>query len=255
MSSTFQVSSSTSVLEFAGVTMDAQPPYDAGIADVSLSLPAGGLLLAAVDPTRPHTPLADLAQGLIAPSAGTVRHLGEDWQRVSADRAVALRGRMGRTFENGGWINNLDVDENITLPQRYHTSRDPEEILKEALTLAIDLGLPEIPAGRPAAVSRFLLRRAQWVRALLGHPALILLERPGDELPADWIAPLVKRIASERNAGAAVVWITSEPQREALSELNPTLQIDLRDGNMQDRDTRCEMRDLSSDPQPPPPIP
>lgn len=228
MNPAIQVPSSTAVLAFEGVSLEAQPPYDVGLSDLSFVLPEGGLLLVTVEPTRPHTPVADLAQGLLAPGAGRICYRGEDWWTMSPDRVVELRGSMGRTFEHGGWISNLDVDENITLPQRYHTSRSADEVFEEARALAVDLGLSELPAGRPASVSRYVLRRAQWVRALLGRPPLILLERPSDELPAEWAPPLIRRLDQDRARGAAVVWITSRPSAD-LPGLRPTLQIDLRE--------------------------
>ena len=101
-----------------------------------------------------------------------------DWEEMAADAAAAARGRIGRVFEVRGWISNLDVDENITLAQRHHTSRPLGEIEAEALALAQQFGLADLPRLRPAMLRAGELRRAAWIRALLGAPTLILLEHP-----------------------------------------------------------------------------
>lgn len=222
----------TARLEFRNVSFAARPPYDAGAAGLSFSLDAGGLLLARVLPTEPHSPLADLSQGLVEPDDGTVSFAGEDWRSMTADRTVEMRRRVGRVFDEGGWINNLDVDENITLPQRYHTTRLEDEIRADARRLAAELGMGDLPSGRPSSAGRFALRRAQWVRALLGEPELAVLERPDEDMPDEWLRLLVERLNKDRARGMAVVWITSSADAGRLAQLSPTLQIDLRETKM-----------------------
>jgi phospholipid/cholesterol/gamma-HCH transport system ATP-binding protein len=157
-------------------------------------------------------PLADLAAGLVAPDSGQVRFEGEDWQTLHPDEAAAARGRMGRIFEKRGWISNLDVDENITLAQRHHTTRPVAEIEAEALALARQFGFEDLPRVRPALLRTGELRRAAWTRALLGAPALLLLEHPLRDLPSAAGAPFVAAVQAACARGAAALWIAESFQ-------------------------------------------
>lgn len=220
------------LLEFRGVSAPAEAPYDVGLRDVSFALRSGDLALVRLEHGHPVTPLADLATGLLDPAAGEVLVAGRAWTARSADEAAAQRGRLGRVFERYGWLSNLDVDENVTLAQRYHRNRDPADALAEAQRIAAALGLPGLPAGRPAAVPRQELRRAEWVRALMGDPLLVLLERPGRELPAAWLDGLVAEIQRRREAGLAVVWTEEADSDLDAASLRPTLNFAFAHGNM-----------------------
>jgi phospholipid/cholesterol/gamma-HCH transport system ATP-binding protein len=220
------------ILQFRDVRCASSQDGDADLDAVTFTLNAGDLLLLRVVARGGHRSIFDLAQGLLAPDAGVVTLLGEDWQSVTPDRAAAFRGQIGRVFENGGWISNLDVDENVTLAQRYHTGRPESEIADAAQHLARKLGLAELPVGRPHAVARDLLRRAQWVRALLGEPRLLLLDHPARDVGADGRGRLLATLRDARDRGAAVLWATSEPADWQLPELGATLIFELKDAMM-----------------------
>jgi phospholipid/cholesterol/gamma-HCH transport system ATP-binding protein len=194
------------------VTIPSSPHYETELWDVSFELNQGDLLLVRIERENERLPLADAATGLAPPRQGSVQFLGEDWRDMSADRAAARRGRVGRVFEDEGWISDLEVDQNIMLAQRHHTRRSEEEIVEEALQFARIFGLPGLPRGRPASVRRWDLRKAACMRAFLGQPILIILEQPVRGVYADLIAPLLSSVRSARNRGAAVLWTVTDPQ-------------------------------------------
>jgi phospholipid/cholesterol/gamma-HCH transport system ATP-binding protein len=165
-------------------------------------------------------------------AAGEVRFLGESWNTVHRDKAPGLRGRIGRVFDEPGWVSNLDVDENITLSQRYHTRRPEPEIHEEARQRAQELGLTELPQGRPAFVPRAELRRAEWVRAFMGDPKLIILERPTRDLPEEWAGPLLAQVQKARERGSAVLWIAGDQDDVDEIALKPTLKFAMQDAMM-----------------------
>jgi phospholipid/cholesterol/gamma-HCH transport system ATP-binding protein len=157
-------------------------------------------------------PLADAAQGLVPPRRGSVMFFGEDWQRMSANRAAAQRGRIGRLFDDDGWISDLDVDQNIMLSELHHTARSEDDIIEEALRWARVFGLPGLPRGRPGSMRRWDLRKAACIRAFLGQPPFIILEQPVRGIFADLIAPLTNAVKSARQRGAAVLWTIADPR-------------------------------------------
>lgn len=206
------MSSPTPILKFTAVTIESNPHYETGLCDISFELEPGDLLLVHIDREDERLPLADAAQGLEPPVQGCVTFLGQDWQRMSADRAAAQRGKIGRMFEDEGWISDLDLEENIVLSQCHHTRRREADILAEALQFSRLFGLPDLPRGRPGSVLRSDLRKAACIRALLGQPVLIVLERPERGLYADLVAPLAKAVEAARQRGAAVLWTASDPR-------------------------------------------
>ncbi|MDB5296964.1 MAG: ABC-type transport system involved in resitance to organic solvent, ATP-binding protein, partial [Phycisphaerales bacterium] len=194
------------VLELLGVTVrTTADEYDEGLAGATLTLRPGELCLVRLEADAPRVPLADAACGVIDPDGGTVRFGGTDWGRMGHRRSARDRGRVGRTFAGAGWVNNLDVDENVLLAQRHHTRRPDADLRAEAAALAAAFGLPNgLPAGRPSRAGRADLARAALVRAFMGRPALLLLERPEVGLPLDAMAALTAAVESARGRGAAV---------------------------------------------------
>lgn len=208
------------IIRFEEVTIEVRPPFDAGLRSFSCAVRPGELLAVHVADGYGHIPLASAAQGLITPDSGRVFIKGEDWSDVSPMRAAKYRGKIGRVFEEHGWVSNLDMDENITLSERHHTLRPEEEIVAEARELARRFGLPELPAGRAGILKRADRRRAEWVRAFLGSPLLILLEHPMRDVYEEARASLLNEVRAAKERGAGVVWILSDSVSwKAVSEI------------------------------------
>lgn len=205
------------ILAFENVTVAAQPPYEVGLSGVSFSLKGADLMLVRVEEGLTRLPFADVAEGLIEPDSGRVMFLGEDWRTMPPNQSGMCRGKIGRVFETHAWISNLDVDENVTLAQRHHTVRPEGDIAAEAAALAAQFGLGELPRGRPAVVRRADLRRAEWVRAFIGGPQLILLENPTKDVQAEALQGLIGAVKAARGRGMAVIWMTDDAR--ALSKV------------------------------------
>lgn len=198
------------ILEFRKVTVVVPEPYEFGLEEADLRLESGDLALFSLARDQGPTSVPDVAQGLIAPVSGEVLFLGKNWSDRSPADSAAARGGIGRVFRRGGWISNLNVDENITLPLRHHSDLDPEEIRERAERLGRKFGLPELPTARPALCPRSILRRAEWTRAFLSEPALIILEEPLRDAYSEMLHCLMEGIAEALLRGAAVLWISGD---------------------------------------------
>jgi phospholipid/cholesterol/gamma-HCH transport system ATP-binding protein len=206
------MSALAAILNFASVTVESGPEYETGLWQISFTLNPGDLLLVRIERENERLPLADATEGLAAPVGGTVSFLGDDWRTLSADRAATQRGKIGRLFEDEGWISDIDVDENIMLAQRHHTRRTDDDIIDEALNLSRAFGLPGLPRGRPGRMRRWDLRKAACIRAFLGQPRLIIIEQPVRGVYADFMAPLLSAVQAARARGAAILWTVTDPQ-------------------------------------------
>ncbi len=224
---------SAPILNFAGLTVASSSQYETGLSDASFTLTPGDLLLVQIERENERLPLADAAQGLLHGDRGTVSFLGDDWQQLGVDQAAAQRGKIGRLFDDEGWISDLDVDENILLAQLHHTNRSEAEIMEEALTLARVFGLPGLPRGRPDKVRRWDLRKAACIRAFLGRPTLIIIEQPVRGVYADFMAPLLNAVQSARRRAAAVLWTATDPQTWKSVSMHATSRARMRGSELQ----------------------
>jgi phospholipid/cholesterol/gamma-HCH transport system ATP-binding protein len=195
------------VLELARLR-PAMAPGELPSRKIDLTLMPGDVALVAVRDRHRAAWFADLCAGLVPLTKGAVRFLGRDWTLVPHHYAAALRGRIGRIFADGGWIEFLDVATNVLLPQLHHTREDETALHERATRLACAFGLPGLPLGRVGDLSPLDLARSACVRAFLGEPALLLLESPVQGRFAELHAPLLNAIAAARGEGSTVVWLT-----------------------------------------------
>jgi phospholipid/cholesterol/gamma-HCH transport system ATP-binding protein len=212
------------VLSFKSVSTEPAPFFDTPLWDVSFTLSQAELLLVRMERGRFRLPLADLAAGILEPVDGVVEFLGKDWQEMTADDAAMQRGKVGRVFENLGWITFLDVGQNITLAQRHHSTRTDSDIEAEAIHLARLFGLPGLPHTLVSKARREDLNRAAFIRAFLGRPALIILERPTRDLLPGILSPLINAVRLARNQGSAIIWTTSEDLVWRSPDIDATLK-------------------------------
>lgn len=198
------------VLSFDAVTIPAALSHMAGIDKVSFEMKRGEVALVRLEEGRERTALADAAEGMVAPESGRVCFCGNDWVSMGAHQQATERGRIRRVFEHYGWISNLDVLENICLAECHHTGRRREDVESEAQLLSQRFGLSGIPSGRPTRQHPMTLRKLEWVRAFMGTPALVILERPLFGAPRADMGRLVEAVCAASRNGAAIIWITDD---------------------------------------------
>lgn len=222
----------TDILKFTGVNLQDVPHGQSEMRGLTFLLKRGNLLVLTVEAGNENLPLADAAEGLIVPAAGAVFWLNRRWSAMRPGDELSARAKIGRVFEKNGWISNLNVIENITLSQRHHTARPEEEIIAEADDLAKSFGLPEAPRQRPAFVPRRELRLAEWIRAFMGNPSLLLLERPENGVREENVPKLIKAVQKARTRGAAVIWQTSQDSIRHTSQLESAVRYRMRGKEM-----------------------
>jgi len=215
-------------LEFMDVTLSPAPLRHSGLSHVTVQFLPGTLALIRVEPGNEQLPIADLAEGLFFPEEGRVLFGGVAWSAMPPEQALQRRARIGRVFDGRGWISNLDVNENVTLSERHHTRRPDKDIQAEVKALARAFGLGEIPSVRPAMVPHQDLRRAEWIRAFLGEPLLILLERPMKGVPLEHLPRLINAVREACARGAVVLWLTDSDRIARHPELPPAARYAMR---------------------------
>lgn len=174
----------------------------------SIRADTGDLIIIQVADLHQAELWADVASGVRRPSSGQVSILGNDLATLDDETRAWLRGRIGRVFSRGNWLDRLSLLDNILLAARHHSERDEDDLKTKASALAAAFGLPGIPLGMPDGIDRIDLQRAACVRAFLGSPVLIILEDPTYAAHEVMLKPLVDVIRAARDRGAAVMWFS-----------------------------------------------
>jgi len=174
----------------------------------SLNVSAGDLALVQVINLHQAEIWADLAVGLRHPIEGRVSILGNDLVDLDREQGNWLRGRVGRVFSRGNWMDRLSLMDNVLLPARHHSSISESDLRMQASNLAESFGMPGIPLGMPVQLTPIDLQRAACVRAFLGDPMMVLLEDPTYVSHRELLSPLIGAIRAARNRGAAVIWFS-----------------------------------------------
>lgn len=190
------------------------PETHAGELVVDLAISAGELAIIAASDIHHADQIIDVICGLQMPRSGSVRFQGRDWRNVPNDHANARRGRIGSALGEGAWLPYLSMPDNILLPRLFHTQVPRDELLREAVHLAQQLGLLGLPAGLPAQCSTAERRCAALIRAFLGTPDLVLVGPWAGDLADAALGRLINTMRQAREAGSAIVWFVPEDRRE-----------------------------------------
>ncbi len=147
------------------------------------------------------TTLLRLLAGLIRPSAGEVRILG---QRLGRDVGSARHG-LGVLLHQSLLYDDLTLLENLTFAARLYALDRPGAVAAAALEAA---GLADRAGDLPRRLSRGLLQRAAIARAMLHSPRLLLLDEPFTGLDATAAARLRTDLQRRLAQGLGVVIVT-----------------------------------------------
>ncbi|MGB7327869.1 MAG: hypothetical protein WBD31_23540 [Rubripirellula sp.] len=207
------------VLELRNVSFTGNAKRSLALADVSLMIRQGELLMLHLDRSQNARDIASLIQGLRQPRFGEVLFQESDWKGNDFDRHFKMRSKIGRVFDDQAWLANLNMAENLMLASEHH-GRDLDEVRVEVAELCEQLSLDPTSWERPAFVDSTRLQLYQWVRAMIGSPSLVLLERPMKSVPTVWLPKLVAAVNRLRQRGAAVLWFAGNSS-EASAELIP----------------------------------
>lgn len=158
------------------------------------------------------TTVIDMICGLVMPSRGTVRVLGEN---VSASRA-ALRARIGVLPQETALYDEITARQNLNFAASLYAVPHASTRIEEVLRL---VGLRERADDVVRRFSGGMQRRLAIARALLHDPPLLILDEPTVGVDLEARHQIWAHVRSLRAAGRTVVLTTNYlDEAEALCD-------------------------------------
>lgn len=143
--------------------------------------------------------------GLLAPSAGAMRILGEDV--IDPERALAVKRRVGVVPENLGLFENLTAREYLTFIGRMYLL-PPETVRERTQELLAMMALDNEEKKLTLEYSHGMRKKLALAAALLPNPELLFLDEPFEGVDA--VASVVLRDTLKRCVErGATVFLTS----------------------------------------------
>lgn len=180
---------------------------------IDLDLGAEGMVAIIGPSGTGKSTLLRCVNGLVRPTAGSIRLDGEELVGLRGRALRAARRRIGMVFQEYNLVERLSVMENVLSGRLGHVPlwrawlrRYPEEDVARAFQLLDAVGLPDKATSRADALSGGQRQRVGIARALMQRPAVLLADEPTSSLDprtAVEVMELMARLAAE--AGVPVV--------------------------------------------------
>ncbi|BEV45174.1 ABC transporter ATP-binding protein [Afipia carboxidovorans] len=201
--------------------------------EVSFDLPAGGICALVGHNGAGKTTLIKLMLGLIQPSGGTIRVLGED----PAAGEFSARRMLGYLPENVAFNTALTGRETLNFYARLKQLTPAT-----AWPLLDRVGLGDAADRRVGTYSKGMRQRLGLAQALLGRPRILLLDEPTTGLDPALRQTFYDILQELRDDGATVL-ISSH----ALSELEGRAEevLIMNRGTLVAQGTLAELRQIS----------
>lgn len=116
--------------------------------------------------------------GLNRPAAGAVRLFGQDIGRLGERELLALRKRIGVSFQGGALFSSMTVEDNVAFPLREHTRLDETTIrIMSRMKLEV-VNMAGYEDLLPNQLSGGMVKRAALARAIVMDPQLLFFDEP-----------------------------------------------------------------------------
>ena len=116
--------------------------------------------------------------GAIKPDSGKIFFGDKDITRLNEEEMDQIKRRFGMSFQSSALIDYLNVEENVSLPLREHTSLDPK-IISIIVRMKLNLvGLAGFENLLPSMISGGMKKRVGLARAIAMDPEVVFYDEP-----------------------------------------------------------------------------
>ena len=143
--------------------------------NVSLFIPSGSIVSIDGKQASGKTRLLKMLGMIQKPAEGNLYLLGKNIKRLNSKEMSATRKEIGIVFQENYFVTNFNLELNITYPLilKKERKKDIELALNELLPW---LSLETIITKKITELSSSELKLAQFARAIIGRPRILLLD-------------------------------------------------------------------------------
>lgn len=216
--------------------------------DVSFEVQRGEIFVILGGSGCGKSTLLKILIGLLPPSQGHARVLGEELALLTGQPRGAALARIGVMWQQGALLGSLNLMQNVALPMEQHTRLPPDArdaIARAKLGL---VGLGDAATRLPAEISGGMLKRAGIARAMALDPEILFLDEPSaglDPITSAGLDELIITLA--RDTGTTFVVVTHELQ-SILAIGDRCIMLDKTAQGMIATGKPTELRDHSDNP-------
>jgi phospholipid/cholesterol/gamma-HCH transport system ATP-binding protein len=137
-----------------------------------------------------------LAAGLLQPSRGSVRVLGQELSGMTENELLAFRRQVGFVFQEGALFDSMTVGDNVAYRLREDRV-DENEIAPRVREILRFVELEHTTDLFPSELSGGMRRRVSIARALVNRPQIVLYDSPTaglDPVTSQTIITLILRL-------------------------------------------------------------
>ena len=145
------------------------------IKDVNLFIPSGTTVLIIGKHSIGKTMLARVIGLIDKPYGGNLYLLGKNISRLSRSELSSIHNEIGIVFQENYFVNEFDLETNIIFPLilKNEKKNDIAQALRELLPW---LSLEKVIKEKVCKLSMAELKLAQFARAIIGRPRILLLD-------------------------------------------------------------------------------
>ena len=148
---------------------------------------------------------------LDSPTSGSYFLDGAEIAKMRGRALAHIRNqKVGFVFQTFNLMPRMTVDENVALPLQYRGGFSRRQRLKRARALLERLGLGDRIGHRPDELSGGERQRVAVARALVGEPAMLLIDEPTGNLDSKAGAEVLKTFREVHDAGNTIVMVTHD---------------------------------------------
>ncbi len=169
--------------------------------------------------------------GMDRPTSGSVRLKGQDLTSLSDTEMSQVRlTQMGFIFQQGYFLGNLNIRDNILLPALKAAPRATDAAIERVDALLERFGIAEVKLHGITEVSGGQLQRASICRALASEPTVLFADEPTGALNTSMSTDVMDSLTDIHASGTTIVMVTHDPGCAARGDR----VIYLRDGLLLD---------------------
>jgi len=176
--------------------------------ELSFRIEEGKIVLLSGNSGEGKSTILKLILGLIQPTSGSIRVLGQNISRLSSKQLMNVRQQCGIVFQEGALFDSLSVEENVSFFLKEALHVEPAEARRRVLDILEYLGLKEYLDYFPAQLSGGMKKRVAIARAIVTHPKLLLYDEPTaglDARSASRVVGLIKDLQQRFNVTSLIV--------------------------------------------------